>query len=62
MSAPGSSVPGFWDGVERELETLDVFDLVEFLAAGELPIDPAPGFRRALETRLRSHFRARFAQ
>ncbi len=62
VSAPGSCVPGFWDGVEREIETLDVFDLIEFLGAGELPIDPAPGFRRALEARLRSRFRARFAQ
>ena len=31
VSAPGSCVPGFWDGVEREIETLDVFDLIEFL-------------------------------
>ena len=55
-----ASVPGFWDQVEREIEALDSYDLIEFLGAGALPIEPRAGFEHALEARLAAAFRRRF--
>lgn len=51
----------FWDGVEVEIEVLDLADFLEFLDAGDLDFDGSPGFRSALRTRLRGLVRRRFA-
>ena len=59
LEAPGAA---FWEGVEREIEALDVFDLMEFLGAASLPIRPRPAFERDLEARLRADFRRRHCQ
>ena len=59
LEAPGVA---FWEGVEREIEALDVFDLIEFMGAGSLPIESRPGFERDLEARLRAGFRRRYCQ
>jgi hypothetical protein len=52
----------FWEQVEREIEVLDVFDLIEFLGADALPIEPSPDFCRDLEERLRADFRQHYCQ
>ncbi len=51
----------FWDGVEYELEVLDVADLDEFVSADALPIQPSAGFREQLSGYLKGLIRSRFA-
>jgi hypothetical protein len=51
----------FWDGVECEIEALDVADYELFLCAGQLRIEPRPSFARALAGHLASVFRARWS-
>lgn len=51
----------FWDGVEREIEALDVADFELFLRADTLSIEARPAFARALSGQLASIFRARWS-
>jgi hypothetical protein len=55
------SEPSFWEGVEREVEALDVVDLGEFLAADAAPVTPRPGFFQELRERLRGLVRSRYS-
>ncbi|MCP4005642.1 MAG: hypothetical protein GY725_15740 [bacterium] len=51
----------FWDGVEVEVEALDVSDFQEFLESDALPIEPHEGFRKQLSGYLKGLVRARFS-
>lgn len=51
----------FWDGVEHEVEELDVHDFAEFLESGEQAIEPRPGFFEGLRERLRAFVRSRYS-
>jgi len=62
---PGHQVTSFstkfWDGVEREIESLDVLDFELFLGADGLAIEPRPGFADALAGRLQALCRTRWS-
>jgi hypothetical protein len=51
----------FWDGVEREIESLDFADFALFLRADRLPFEPRPGFESALSGHLSERVRARWS-
>jgi len=51
----------FWEGVEREIEAFDASDFADFVAAGDLAIEPRPGFRETLLATLGVAARARFS-
>ena len=51
----------FWDGVEREMEALDIADFALFLGAHELAIEPRQGFEQALSAHLSGLFRTRWS-
>jgi hypothetical protein len=51
----------FWDGVEHEIEALDVADFALFMRADGLSMEPRPGFARSLSGRLASLVRARWS-
>jgi hypothetical protein len=51
----------FWDGVECEIEALDVDDFALFMGADQLAIEPRPAFARALSGHLASLCRARWS-
>ena len=51
----------FWDGVEREVEALDIADFALFLGAHELALEPRAGFEGALATHLSGLFRTRWS-
>ena len=60
-SATLRSVTGFLDAVEREIDALDPAELIEFLEADDLPIDPRPAFESGLRAHLLTRFRSRFS-
>ncbi|HTO09366.1 MAG TPA: hypothetical protein VMR86_20100 [Myxococcota bacterium] len=51
----------FWDGVEREVEALDLADFGLFLGADRLALEPRPGFEDALSAHLSGLFRTRWS-
>jgi hypothetical protein len=51
----------FWDGVEREVEALDLADFALFLDADLLAIQPRSGFEGALAAHLSGLFRTRWS-
>jgi hypothetical protein len=51
----------FWDGVETEIEALDLNDFALFLGADRLAIEPRPRFERSLDTHLRALVRRRWS-
>jgi hypothetical protein len=51
----------FWDGVEREIEALDVADFALFMGADRLPFEPRPAFAHALSDCLASLVRSRWS-
>ncbi len=51
----------FWDEVEVEIEALDWYDFLEFLAADSLPIPIRGEFREELRERLRDFVRERYS-
>jgi hypothetical protein len=55
------AAPRFWDEVEHEVESLDLWDLVDFIAADRLPIEPRPGFEAELREDLRAYVRRRYS-
>jgi hypothetical protein len=52
----------FWDEVEREVETLDWLDFIEFLEADGLELPVRAEFQQELRGRLREFIRLRYAQ
>jgi hypothetical protein len=52
--------PSFWDDVEYEIDTVDVDDFVDFVAAGDVPVEPRPEFEADLRERLRAFVAARY--
>jgi len=55
------AAPRFWDEVEYEVESLDLWDLADFIAADSLPIEPRPGFESELREDLRAYVRRRYS-
>jgi hypothetical protein len=51
----------FWDGVEREVEALDLADFALFLGAHDLSHEPRPAFEGALAAHLSGLFRTRWS-
>ena len=50
----------FWDDVEYEIDTVDVDDFSDFVAAGEVSVEPRPEFEADLRERLRAFVAARY--